>query len=292
MTHIRSSRSSSSHLYATNQQQQPSVTEERTVLLDTPAQQTKQKSVEEEDEELIERVSQEVLAESGVELDQLINPAKVVNLERDLVKLNKRLQESDLPANERVSIEEQIQKKRATLIVEKRSVMRGWLKNLFVFQSVLAAFISFAMVYDIVPNTHVPLSVQVLGFWMWWLFIIPSLRLASLPIPLDTLRSSDDDGNTVVARKPVDAEKRALDIAFLASPVVSLALPFATKDIPLIWWANAATVAACYGYFFIIKPNPEASQEEEEGKTVLPSWLVKAYKALDYGSGQERGARK
>eukprot|EP01039_Chlorochromonas_danica_P001865 gene1865-2040_t len=270
MTHIRSSRSSSSHLYATNQQQQPSVTEERTVLLDTPAQQTKQKSVEEEDEELIERVSQEVLAESGVELDQLINPAKVVNLERDLVKLNKRLQESDLPANERVSIEEQIQKKRATLIVEKRSVMRGWLKNLFVFQSVLAAFISFAMVYDIVPNTHVPLSVQVLGFWMWWLFIIPSLR----------------------ARKPVDAEKRALDIAFLASPVVSLALPFATKDIPLIWWANAATVAACYGYFFIIKPNPEASQEEEEGKTVLPSWLVKAYKALDYGSGQERGARK
>lgn len=91
----------------------------------------------------------------------------------------------------------------------------------------------------------------------------------------------------------MDAEKRALDIAFLASPLVSLALPFATKDIALIWWANVATVAACYGYFFIIKPNPEAaSQEAEEGKTVLPSWLIKAYKALDYGSGQERGARK
>lgn len=171
LAHIRSSH----RLYATDQ---PSV-EGSTLLLDTPAQ-TKEKSAEEEDEELIERVSQEVLAETGVELDQLINPVKVVNLERDLVKLNKRLQESDLPANERVSIEEQIQKKRATLSVEKRSVMRGWLKNLFVFQSVLAAGISFAMVYDIVPNTHLPLSVQVLGFWMWWLFIIPSLRLASI----------------------------------------------------------------------------------------------------------------
>ena len=44
-----------------------------------------------EDNELIERLNAEILAESGVELDQLINPSKVVNLERDLVSLRKEI---------------------------------------------------------------------------------------------------------------------------------------------------------------------------------------------------------
>ena len=37
-----------------------------------------------EDNLLIERLNAEILAESGVELDQLINPSKVVNLEREI----------------------------------------------------------------------------------------------------------------------------------------------------------------------------------------------------------------
>ena len=48
---------------------------------------------------------------------------------------------------------------------------------------------------------------QVLGFWMWWLFIVPSLR----------------------ARKPQAQEKEALNWAFLATPLVSILMPFATK---------------------------------------------------------------
>ena len=54
--------------------------------------------------------------------------------------------------------------------------MRGWLKGLFVGQSVIAVVISLFMVYDAVPGYALPLPVKVLGFWMWWLFIIPSLR--------------------------------------------------------------------------------------------------------------------
>lgn len=54
---------------------------------------------------------------------------------------------------------------------------------------------------------HVDLSIQVLGFWFVWLFTVPSLR----------------------ARKPGASEKVALDIAFLATPVVSFAMPFITK---------------------------------------------------------------
>jgi hypothetical protein len=130
-----------------------------------------------DDRELIKRLNAEVMAESGVELEQLINPSKVVNLERDIIKLNKQLNvDISLSEADRENIESVIAKKQTTLAVEKRSVMRRWLKNLFVVQSVLATAISLAMAYDAVPNTHLPLSAQVLGFWMWWLFIIPSLR--------------------------------------------------------------------------------------------------------------------
>lgn len=62
--------------------------------------------------------------------------------------------------------------------------------------------------YDAVPGfPNVDLSVRVLGFWFVWLFTVPSLR----------------------ARKPGEAEKVALNIAFLATPVISFAMPFITK---------------------------------------------------------------
>lgn len=44
------------------------------------------------DAALIKRLNDEILAESGVELDQLINPSKVVNLERDIENLNIELE--------------------------------------------------------------------------------------------------------------------------------------------------------------------------------------------------------
>jgi len=157
---------------------------------------------------------------------------QVVNLERDLMKLAQELSSAGLSAEERAKAEATASKKRAVLAVEKRAVMRGWLKGLFVGQSVLAGGISLAMVYNALPGIDAPLAVRVLGFWvrrhpsflpsharsseltlivlhlqMWWLFIIPSLR----------------------ARKPGDAEKEALNIAFLASPAASLIMPAITK---------------------------------------------------------------
>jgi hypothetical protein len=94
-------------------------------------------TTEEEDNLLIERLNAEIMLESGVELDQLINPSKVVNLERDLFQLNKQIKLTT-DVSEIAEIQKVIDKKSATLIVEKRGVMRGWLKNLFVGQSVLA----------------------------------------------------------------------------------------------------------------------------------------------------------
>lgn len=229
---------------------------------------------EDSDAALIRRIEAEVMAESGVRLEDLINPSKVVNLERELISLNAQLAACGVgDAEERVKLEEKLNKKQQTLAVEKRAVMRGWLKGLFVGQSVLAAVISFAMVYDLFPGTHLPLPIQVMGFWMWWLFIIPSLR----------------------ARKPSNEEKEALNIAFLASPAVSLAMPAITKDVAIIWWVNLVTVVACYAFAYS-KAAEAKSQglegDDQEPASSLPPIILKALKALDYGSGQERGQRK
>lgn len=219
-----------------------------------------------EEEAMIKRIEDEVMAESGVELDQLINPSKVVNLERDLIKLNAEMLDTSVGQEELNKIQTLIDKKKAVLFIEKRAVMRGWLKNLFVGQSVLAGIISYGMVYNNIPGYDAPLAIQVLGFWMWWLFIIPSLR----------------------ARKPQANEKEALNIAFILSPTVSLLLPTFTKDVTIIWWANAIATAACYAYAYLIPKSDDTANANDS----LPPWLKQAFKALDFGSGQERGLRK
>ena len=62
-------------------------------------------------------------------------------------------------------------------------------------------------------NFNRDISIKVLGYWWWWLFVVPSLR----------------------SRRPKGAEKKALDIAFLGTPIVSLLMPIATKDTAIIW---------------------------------------------------------
>jgi heme/copper-type cytochrome/quinol oxidase subunit 2 len=109
------------------------------------------------------------------------------------------------------------------------------------------------------------ISIKVLGYWWWWLFVVPSLR----------------------SRRPRGPEKKALDIAFLATPIVSLLAPVATKDTAIIWAANFAVVVACYGFAFTT--SDEEDNDGDDSKT--PEWLKFVYKSLDFGSGRERGAR-
>ena len=48
---------------------------------------------QEKDFYLIQRIEAEVMAESGVGLEELINPSKVINLERDIAKLTLELED-------------------------------------------------------------------------------------------------------------------------------------------------------------------------------------------------------
>ena len=91
------------------------------------------------------------------------------------------------------------------------------------------------------------------------------------------------------SRRPRGAEKKALDIAFLATPLVSLIAPVATKDTGIIWAANFAVVVASYAFAFTV-----GGADDDDGNSSSkqqPEWLKFLYKSLDFGSGRERGAR-
>ena len=111
------------------------------------------------------------------------------------------------------------------------------------------------------------ISIQVLGYWFWWLFIVPSLR----------------------SRRPRGFEKKALDIAFLGTPLVSIAAPIVTKDTGLIWIANFMIVAGSYGFAYL---TDGADDDSDDSDSNQPAWLKFVYKSLDFGSGRERGARQ
>mmetsp|Transcript_16198 Transcript_16198/g.33509 ORF Transcript_16198/g.33509 Transcript_16198/m.33509 type:complete len:333 (-) Transcript_16198:275-1273(-) len=230
----------------------------------------------------------------GVSLDELLNPAKVVNLERDLFELRQELAsctgaqvvDTQFATTEECDgggggadadlLREKIAKKERDLAMERRSVFRGWLKNVFLVQAVLSFGISYVMATN--PSSlfggfgwfyvyNMDISIQVLGYWWWWLFVVPSLR----------------------SRRPKGLEKKALDWAFLGTPLVSILAPVATKDTGLIWGANLAVVLGCYAAAFLIPEGDGGDDDDDDADT--PEWLKFVYKSLDFGSGRERGAR-
>lgn len=250
------------------------------------------------DDPFVQEIDAGIQRDVGVTLDELLNPAKVVNLERDLVSLRLELAQSTGVAMEGLesaaltteacdgggggeaadALRKKIAKKEADLSIERRSVFRGWLKNVFLVQAVISFAVSYVMAtspealfgqFDWFHYNNMDLSIKVLGYWWWWLFVVPSLR----------------------SRRPKGAEKQALDIAFLATPAISLVMPVVTKDTGAIWLANLAVVAASYAYANLA-PDSANSDDDADGDDKTPGWLKFVYKSLDFGSGRERGARK
>lgn len=251
------------------------------------------------DDPFVQAIDCSIQEDVGVPLDALLNPAKVVNLERDLYNLRLQLAKmtnKDIENDRDIAswlslstaecdgggggedadaIRAKISKKETDLVIERRAVFRGWLKNVFLAQAVLSLVLSFVMAtqpealfgqysWFMNPKYNMDISIKVLGYWWWWLFIVPSLR----------------------SRRPKGNEKRALDIAFLGTPLISLLAPVATKDTSLIWGANLVVVAAAYAFCFLVD-NDESGDDAN-----TPGWLLFVYKSLDFGSGRERGARK
>lgn len=227
------------------------------------------------DDPFVQRIDAGIREDFGVGLDDLLNPAKVVNLERELYQLKEELQNTDDTATIE-SIQNSIEKKKMKLSVERRSIFRDWLKDIFVGQAVISLGVSYVMStnpaslfgsFDWFYSNSMDVSMQVLGYWFWWLFIVPSLR----------------------SRRPRGFEKKALDMAFLGTPLVSILAPVVTKDTGLIWMANFIVVTGSYGFAYL---TDGVDNDDSDDPKNQPAWLKFVYKSLDFGSGRERGARK
>lgn len=230
----------------------------------------------EADAALVNRLEAEVVALTGTGLDGLLNPMKLVNLERDLIKLRSELEQLPEGSPEAAAIRETIEQKEETAYYEKRTVMKGWLRSVFRVQSYLAILVSALVSFDALPLAgHLDVSVRVVGFWSWWLFTIPSLRSIKPLVP---------------------QEKSALNWAFLAVLFVSLLAPVATKNTGAIWTLDAAAVGLCYAYFYTI--GADGAEQARAGgaddgaeKSGVEKALRFALRAIDFGSGVERGVR-
>ena len=167
-------------------------------------------------------------------------------------------------AGARSELQAKLEKVSKQLYSEKRTVFRGWLKAVFVGQALIAVVLGGVAAFDAFPTVTIDLSLRALGFWSFWLFIIPSLR----------------------ARRPKGWEKFALDIAFLGSPIVTIGAPFLTKDPALIWGANLALLTGVYAFAYAFG---RTDGGEQLGKSL--GGVSNALSAVDFGTGQERGIR-
>ena len=116
------------------------------------------------DDPFVKKIDEQIQADMGVGLEELLNPAKVVNLERDLFNLRSELayltgkgsvDVTDMSTEEcdgggggeeADAIRKSIDKKEKSLLIERRAVFRGWLKNVFLGQAVLSLALSWVMV--------------------------------------------------------------------------------------------------------------------------------------------------
>lgn len=278
------------------------------------------------DDPFVRRIDESVRIENGgVGLDGLLNPAKVVNLERDLYNLRYELAaltgvvlpgmapaDADADASDPPSsspppplavlttalcdgggggevadgLRSKIAKKEGDLAVERRSVFRSWLKTVFLGQAVVSAALSYVMATD---------PAALFGGFSWYADV-PNMDTSVAVLGfwwwwlfiVPSLRS----------RRPSGWERGALDAAFLGTPLVSIASPILTKDTGIIWWANFAVVAGAYGFAYFSDGGGGGGGDgggddnvgDEEDRR--PGWLKFVYRSLDFGSGRERGARK
>ena len=115
------------------------------------------------DPELVAQVDAEIFALNGVGLEDLLNPSKVVNYERERIMLEKQISAA-ADAQESEELRKRLDKIEKQLYSEKRTVFAGWLKAVFVGQALLAIVLGGVAAFDAFPLWTIDISLQALGF--------------------------------------------------------------------------------------------------------------------------------
>lgn len=225
--------------------------------------------------------------DKSLTLDMVLNPGTIVNTEREVILLKAQLKATPDEEMEKIKeLEDKIEEKQMKIVNEMKLVMTNNLKLEFLVQAILSIFAFGAMCYDAFP--WVPdltwaginargsmLALKLFGIWGLWLFTVPALR----------------------ARKPGGPygmgyeEKRALDLSFLVLPFICIFGPVLFQEASATFWLSLATLGGLYVWSFNT-PLSDGKIQRGAGQDLnLPEPVMWAIKALDFGTGSERGAR-
>ncbi|PSC68220.1 hypothetical protein C2E20_8166 [Micractinium conductrix] len=116
------------------------------------------------------------------------------------------------------------------------------LYTIFEVQAWAALAVGGLLSFNLIFPSDQPDIARLLGMWSIWMFTIPSLR----------------------ARECTDKEKDALNLLFLAVPLLNVALPFVWKSFPFIFSADCVLMAGVYVWKGLI-PGVGGSSEQQQG---------------------------
>jgi hypothetical protein len=112
-------------------------------------------------------------------------------------------------------------------------------------QAWLSVLVGGLLAFNVICPTEEPSIPRLIGMWSVWMFAVPSLRARDCP----------------------KREKDALNVLFLAIPVVNVALPFVWKSFAAAFSADVALLGALYvanGALEGFPDSPEAAAASEE----------------------------
>jgi len=240
--------------------------------------------------ELEERL-QKMMGKKDLTLDMVLNPGTIVNTEREVILLRAELRATpDEETETRKALEDKIEEKQMKVVNEMRQVMTDNLKLEFIAEAAIAVPLFASFCYDAFPwypdlrwlglsALGTKVAFRIFGLWGVWLVVVPALR----------------------ARKPGGPygmgyeEKRALDTSFLVLPFVCFFVPFFNKEPATTFWLSLLALGALYLWSFNTPLNAqEAAPLRVRGaaqNSGLPPQVEWALRALDFGTGSERGAR-
>eukprot|EP00798_Chlamydomonas_sp_ICE-L_P007778 gene7778-965_t len=100
------------------------------------------------------------------------------------------------------------------------------LYKVFEYQAWLGMVVGGLLSFNLIFPTDEPAIPRLLGMWAIWMFTIPGLR----------------------AKECTATEKDALNILFLAIPLINVLLPFIWKSFPFIYSADVLVLFGTYWY--------------------------------------------
>jgi len=109
----------------------------------------------------------------------------------------------------------------------KNPAVRGsLLYDIFIWQAYLSAAFGGLLAFNVLFPSTEPDIWRLMGMWSIWMLTIPSLR----------------------ARDCRQEEKDALDLLFLAMPIMNILLPFIWKSFAFVWAMDFALTISVYRY--------------------------------------------